>query len=249
MKKREFIKTSMLLGAGALFAGPIVSSCANTDGKSKGAFVASLVPSGDEGFKQKELPYAFDALEPYIDAQTMELHYGKHHAGYTKKFNAALLDEGITSTDIKEIFANVSQYGAGVRNNGGGYYNHSLYWNFMSPNGGGEPTGALKEAIDKAFGSLEKFKALFSAAAATQFGSGWAWLILDENGELQVNATPNQDNPLMDIATVKGAPLLNIDVWEHAYYLKYQNKRTDYIESFWNVINWKTVEKLYNEAK
>ncbi|MDA3823920.1 MAG: superoxide dismutase [Bacteroidales bacterium] len=248
MKKREFIKTSMLLGAGAFLSAPLISSCANANGKAKGTFAASLIPGGTEGFEQLELPYALDALEPYIDAQTMELHYGKHHAGYTKKFNAALSAEGIASTDINEIFANVSQYAAGVRNNGGGYYNHSLYWNFMSPDGGGEPQGALKKAIDNAFGSVEEFKTLFSTAAATQFGSGWAWLILAEDGSLQVDATANQDNPLMDDAKVKGTPLLNIDVWEHAYYLNYQNRRTEYISNFWNVVNWKAVEQLYNEA-
>ncbi len=248
MKKREFIKTSMVLGAGALLTSPIISSCANSSGKEKGAFIASLVPSVTEGFLQKELPYAYDALEPYIDTQTMELHFGKHHAGYTSKFNAALAGEGITTTNINEIFANVSQYGAGIRNNGGGYYNHSLFWNFMAPDGGGQPEGELLKAIEKTFGSFDTFKELFSGAAASQFGSGWAWLILDGNGELQVTSTPNQDNPLMDIAAVKGAPLLNIDVWEHAYYLKYQNKRTDYIANFWNIVNWKTVEKLYSEA-
>jgi len=249
MKKREFIKRSVVLGTGALFAAPLISSCANTNGKDKAAFIASLMPSGEEGFKQKELPYDFSALEPYIDAQTMELHYGKHHAGYTRKFNTAIAQEGITEMDIKSIFANVSQYGAGIRNNGGGYYNHSLFWNFMSPDGGGEPEGDLRSAIENTFGSLGEFKELFSNAAATQFGSGWAWLILDENGDLQVTATPNQDNPLMDVASMKGSPLLNIDVWEHAYYLKYQNMRTEYIKNFWNVVNWETVTKLYNEAK
>lgn len=248
MKKREFIKTSMVLGAGALFSAPLISSCANTSGKDKGMLAASLIPSVGEGFLQKDLPYAFDALEPYIDAQTMELHYGKHHAGYTKKFNAALAQEGITTKDIHAIFGNVSQYGAGIRNNGGGYYNHSLFWNFMSPDGGGEPEGELSREIEKSFGSFDKFRELFSNAAATQFGSGWAWLIVDEAGSLQVISTPNQDNPLMDIAPVKGTPLLNLDVWEHAYYLKYQNKRTEYIGNFWNIVNWKLVEQLYKEA-
>ncbi len=249
MKKREFIKTSMVLGAGALFSAPLVSSCANTNGKEKGAFAASLIPVGEEGFKQKELPYSFDALEPYIDTQTMELHFGKHHAGYTRKFNAALKADGITSTDIKEIFANVSSYSPGVRNNGGGYYNHSLYWNFMSPDGGGEPTGDLLAAIQETFGSFDDFKKLFSEAAGSVFGSGWAWLIVNEDGKLQVTASSNQDNPLMDIAEVKGTPILNIDVWEHAYYLKYQNKRGDYIQNYWNVVNWDAVEKLYLGAK
>lgn len=248
MKKREFIKTSMVIGAGTLLSAPLISSCANSSAKGKGAFLASLIPQGDEGFKQMELPYSFDALEPSIDAQTMELHYGKHHAGYTKKFNAALKEEGISSHDIKEIFANISQYSAGVRNNGGGYFNHSLFWNFMSPAGGGQPKGELKQALDKSFGSVEEFQHLFSSAAASQFGSGWAWLILDDQGELKVISTQNQDNPLMDFAEIKGAPLLNIDVWEHAYYLKYQNRRTEYISNFWNIVNWDTVEKLYTEA-
>ncbi len=248
MKKREFIKTSVVLGAGALFAGPMISSCANTSGKEKTSLLATLIPAGTDGFQQKDLPYAFDALEPNIDAQTMELHFGKHHAGYTRKFNAALSDEGITSTDIAEIFGKVSQYGPSIRNNGGGYYNHSLFWNFMSPDGGGKPEGALMSAIEKDFGSFDQFKEMFSSAAATQFGSGWAWLIIDEAGKLRVINTPNQDNPLMDIAPVKGTPLLNLDVWEHAYYLKYQNKRTEYIANFWNVVNWKTVDQLYAES-
>ncbi len=246
MKKRDFIKTSIVLGAGALFSAPLISSCAN--GSSKSApLLASLVPNGEAGFEQKELSYSFDALEPYIDAQTMELHYGKHHAGYTRKFNAALAADGIESTDIYEIFANVSEYSAGVKNNGGGYFNHSLYWQFMSPDGGGSPEGKLLSAIEKSFGSFDEFKKLFSNAAATQFGSGWAWLVLDEEGNLQVTAMPNQDNPLMDVATVKGTPLLNIDVWEHAYYLNYQNRRTEYIANFWNIVNWRFVEKLFEE--
>ncbi len=246
MKKRDFIKTSLVLGAGTFFSAPLVSSCATGSGKE--ALVTSLVPSGAEGFEQKELPYSFDALEPYIDAMTMEIHYGKHHAGYTKKFNAALAEEGITTKDIYEIFASVSNYGAGVRNNGGGYFNHALFWNVMSPDGGGEPTGKLMDAIGNTFGSFGEFKDLFSGAAASQFGSGWAWLIVNDAGELQVVSTPNQDNTLMDFAEVKGQPILNLDVWEHAYYLKYQNKRTEYIGNFWNVVNWDFVEKLYNEA-
>ncbi len=245
MKKRDFIKTSMVLGAGALLSAPLLNSCVNAQG---GVTIASLVPHGDGGFLQAELSYAFDALEPNIDAQTMELHYGKHHAGYTKKFNAALVAAGIASTDIHEIFKNVSQHPAGVRNNGGGYFNHALYWSVMSPNGGGEPTGKLLDAINEAFGSVDEFKQLFSSAAATQFGSGWAWLLVDENGKLQVSASQNQDNPLMDISDVKGTPILNIDVWEHAYYLNYQNRRKEYITNFWNVVNWDFVSELYEGA-
>lgn len=244
MKKREFIKTSMVLGAGALFSAPLVSSCANTKGKG-GALISTLIPTDSEGFVQKELPYGFDALEPYIDTQTMELHYGKHHAGYTRKFNAALKEEGVGSNDIYEIFSKISQFGSGVRNNGGGYFNHSLFWNFMSPDGGGQPSGELLKAINESFGSFEQFQDLFSNAAATRFGSGWAWLIVDEEGSLKVVSTPNQDNPLMDVSDVKGSPILNLDVWEHAYYLKYQNRRTEYINSFWNLVNWDTVSKMY----
>ena len=246
MKKRDFIKTSMVLGAGALLSAPLISSCANVNG---GVALASLVPHGEGGFLQADLSYAFDALEPNIDAQTMELHYGKHHAGYTKKFNAALADAGITSTDIHEIFANVSQHPAGVRNNGGGYFNHALYWKVMSPDGGGEPTGEncsrlSKNLLDQSTNSRQ----LFSTAAATQFGSGWAWLLVDANGKLQVTASQNQDNPLMDVSDVKGTPILNIDVWEHAYYLNYQNRRTEYITNFWNVVNWGFVSELYEGA-
>lgn len=249
MKTRRTIKTTLMLAAALLLSGAAISSCTNINGKENGSLEKSLLPVGEDGFEQKDLPYAFDALEPYIDAQTMELHYGKHHAGYTSKFNAALKEEGVASTDIKEIFSNISQYSAGMRNNGGGYYNHSLFWNFMSPEGGGEPTGELLSAIEEAFGSFAEFKELFAGAGGSQFGSGWAWLIIDEEGNLQVTNTPNQDNPLMDVVDVKGTPLLNLDVWEHAYYLKYQNKRTEYISNFWNVVNWDTVEQLYEDAK
>ena len=248
MKTNNFTKGTMVLGAAMMLTALLISSCTDTNGKDKD-FEKSLMPVEAEGFVQAELPYAFDALEPYIDQQTMELHYGKHHAGYTSKFNAALAEEGITERDLNKIFANVSQYGAGIRNNGGGYYNHSLFWNFLSPDGGGEPSGELLKAIEKDFGSFDAFKELFSKAAASQFGSGWAWLIVDESGNLQVTSTANQDNPLMDVVDVKGAPILNLDVWEHAYYLFYQNRRTEYIGNFWNLVNWETVDKLYKAAK
>jgi len=247
MKKREFLKTSMILGAGAMIASPLTSSCMNADA-ANGA-TASLVATDDEGkFVQPELGYAFDALEPHLDAMTLEIHYGKHHAGYTRKFNTSLEHEDLHSTDIYKLFASVSKYGEGVRNNGGGYFNHNLYWRFMSPDGGGEPAGKLAGAINESFGSFEKFKDLFSATAASHFGSGWGWLILDGEGALQVTSMPNQDNPLMDIAGVQGTPLLNIDVWEHAYYLNYQNMRKSYIEAYWNVIDWNFVGALYGEA-
>lgn len=247
MNKREFLKKSAVLGAGVLVAPSVIQSC-NTAG-AKESLAAGLISMDDAGqFLQPELGYAFDALEPHVDAMTMELHYGKHHAGYTRKFNAALAEEAGAPSDIHEIFARVSTLGSGVRNNGGGYYNHNLYWKFMSPEGGGTPGGALAEAITAAFGSMEEFKSLFASTAASRFGSGWGWLILNQEGKLQVTSTPNQDNPLMDVAEVKGTPLLNIDVWEHAYYLNYQNQRKAYIDAYWNLVDWDFVGGLYEEA-
>jgi len=247
MKKREFLKTSAILGAGTLIAPALSTSCSNT--AAQAGATASLVAQGDDGiFLQPELGYAFDALEPHVDARTMEVHYGKHHAGYTRKFNAALEHADFHSTDIYKLFAAVSTHGSGIRNNGGGYFNHNLYWKFMSPEGGGEPMGILAAAIADEFGSFAEFKDLFTATAASHFGSGWAWLLLDEEGRLQVTSLPNQDNPLMDVSPVRGTPLLNIDVWEHAYYLKYQNMRKSYVEAYWNVIDWNFVGALYDEA-
>ena len=200
-------------------------------------------------FQLPDLPYAFDALEPYIDARTMEIHHDKHHAGYTSKLNAALEGTGHEDDTIESILANVSNMSGGVRNNGGGFYNHDLFWKVMGPGGGDAPSGAVADAINQAFGSFEKFKEEFSNAAATQFGSGWAWLIVNNSGQLQVTSTANQDNPMMDIAEVKGTPILGLDVWEHAYYLKYQNKRPEYISAFFNVINWDEVNRRYEAAK
>lgn len=195
-----------------------------------------------------ELPYSYDALEPHIDAQTMELHYSKHHNGYFTKFMGAIEGSDLVDTNFNELFAHTSKHGAGVRNNGGGYYNHIIFWNSMSPQGGGAPTGKIAEDILAKWGSFEKFKEEFSQAAATQFGSGFAWLILNKNKELEITSTPNQDNPLMDVVDKKGSPLLGLDVWEHAYYLKYQNKRPDYIEAFWNVVNWDYANNQYSKA-
>ena len=200
-------------------------------------------------FELPNLPYAHDALEPHIDAKTMEIHHGKHHAGYTSKLNAAIEGSDLASKSIEDILANVSSAGAGVRNNGGGFYNHSLFWSIMSPNGGGNPSGELAEAINAAYGSFEKFKDAFSNAAATQFGSGWAWLSVKADGSVEVSSTANQDNPLMDVVEHKGTPILGLDVWEHAYYLNYQNRRPDYIEAFFNVINWEEVARRYAAAK
>lgn len=196
-------------------------------------------------FTLPELPYSHDALEPNIDTLTMQIHHGKHHAGYTSKLNAAIEGTDLANHSIEDILATVSQHGAGVRNNGGGFYNHSLFWSIMSPDGGGEPSGALADAINSAFGSFEGFKDAFSKAAATRFGSGWAWLIKNADGSVAVTSTPNQDNPLMDVADDQGTPLLGLDVWEHAYYLNYQNRRPDYISAFFNVINWNKVSELY----
>ena len=199
-------------------------------------------------FELPSLPYAFDALEPYIDAQTMEIHHGKHHGGYVSKLNAAIEGTGLAGKSIEEIMKSVGNSSPGVRNNGGGHYNHSLFWTIMSPDGGGNPSGNLADAIDKKFGSFDKFKEEFSNAAATRFGSGWAWLCVNKNGELFVTSTPNQDNPVMDIAETPGTPILGLDVWEHAYYLKYQNKRPEYITAFWNVVNWDEVGNRYKNA-
>ena len=247
MNKREFLKTSAIFGAGAIIAPSVATSCMSNSA-AQGATAALVSTDASGKYLQPELGYAYDALEPHIDAMTMELHYGKHHAGYTRKFNDALEHEDLHPTDIYQLFAGVSAYGAGVRNNGGGYFNHNLYWKFMSPDGGGEPAGALASAINETFGSFGQFKELFSATAGSQFGSGWGWLILNTDGKLQVTSTPNQDNPLMDVADVQGTPLLNIDVWEHAYYLNYQNRRASYIEAYWNVIDWGFVQQLYEEA-
>ena len=200
-------------------------------------------------FELPALPYAHNALEPNIDVTTMEIHHGKHHNGYVNNLNGAISGTDLDGKPIEEILKNVSRHSGAVRNNGGGHYNHSLFWTIMSPNGGGTPSGDLSAAIDAKFGSFDKFKEEFSKAAATRFGSGWAWLCVDAQGELQVCSTPNQDNPLMDVAEYPGTPILGLDVWEHAYYLKYQNKRPDYIAAFFNVIDWDAVSQRYADAK
>ncbi len=199
-------------------------------------------------FKLPELPYAFNALEPNIDARTMEIHHGKHHAGYVSKLNAAIEGTDLAGKSIEELLKNVSTLPVAVRNNGGGHYNHSLFWTVMGPNKGGSPSGELASALNSAFGSFEGFKEKFSNAAATRFGSGWAWLVVNKDG-LVITSTPNQDNPLMDLSDVKGTPVLGLDVWEHAYYLNYQNRRPDYIQAFYNVINWDEVARRFKEAK
>jgi len=200
-------------------------------------------------FELPALAYATDALEPHIDKMTMEIHHGKHHQAYVDNLNKALAGTDSANAKIEDILKSISKFPMPVRNNGGGHYNHSLYWSIMSPNGGGTPTGDLAKAIDSAFGTFDAFKQKFAEAGTTRFGSGWAWLCLKADGTLCVCSTPNQDNPLMDIAECPGTPLLGMDVWEHAYYLKYQNKRPDYIAAFWQVVNWTAVAERFAKAK
>ncbi|MEL6274696.1 MAG: superoxide dismutase [Bacteroidota bacterium] len=200
-------------------------------------------------FELPKLNYAYDALEPHIDARTMEIHHTKHHNGYTNKLNKAIEGTAHADASIEDILAQAGSAGAAVRNNGGGFYNHKLFWEVMAPNAGGNPSGELADAINEAFGSYEAFQEQFSAAAKTRFGSGWAWLIVGTDGKLAVTSSPNQDNPLMDVAEVKGTPILGLDVWEHAYYLNYQNRRPDYVAAFFNVVNWDVVAEKYAAAK
>ncbi len=200
-------------------------------------------------FELPQLPYAYDALEPHIDARTMEIHHSKHHNAYTTNLNVAVTGTDMEGKNIENILMNLDMKNGAVRNNGGGFYNHNLFWTVMSPNGGGLPTGDLAVAIDKDFGSFTEFKALFAKAGATQFGSGWAWLCTHKGGKLGVCGTPNQDNPLMPEVGCGGTPILGMDVWEHAYYLNYQNRRPDYIEAFFNVINWTEVSRRFAQEK
>lgn len=200
-------------------------------------------------FELPKLNYAFDALEPHIDARTMEIHHGKHHAGYTSKLNAAIEGSDLAGKTIENILSNLDKSNKAVRNNGGGYFNHRLFWEAMSPKGGGKPMGELATAIDAAFGSYDAFKEVFKKAAATQFGSGWAWLCVQAGGKVEVCATPNQDNPLMPGVGCGGTPILGLDVWEHAYYLNYQNRRPDYISAFFEVVHWDFVATQYAKFK
>lgn len=239
MNRRQAIKNT-LIGAGASMAVPLLAGKQNINNRLDNTLQSSVV--------FPKLPYAYDALEPYIDTQTMEIHHSKHHAGYTRKFNAALADNSITFDRLPALFSEISKYPEAVRNNGGGFFNHRMFWTSMSPKSTKKPIGKLAGAIKKDFGSTEAFINIFSAAAKTQFGSGWAWLLVNKKGELQVTSSPNQDNPFMDISEVKGQAILNLDVWEHAYYLKYQNKRADYVDAFWNVVDWEKINERYEFA-
>lgn len=230
MNKRTFLKTSLIIGTGS-FVAPAFGM-KNLSGSR---------PQPAE-FIQVPLNYAFNALEPYIDAQTMELHYSKHHAGYTSKFNTSVEEEKLLGKTINEIFGQVSKYSASIRNNGGGFYNHNFFWQCLTPKAGGNPDSRLLNSLNVNFGSFENFKKEFAQKASSVFGSGWAWLI-KQGDKLKIISTPNQDNPLMDLAPEKGIPLLTIDVWEHAYYLKYQNRRPEYIDAFWNIVNWDFVAR------
>ncbi len=200
-------------------------------------------------FELAPLPYAHDALEPFIDQTTMEIHHGKHHQAYVTNLNNAVNGTEMATMSLEDLLKSISTYPVAVRNNGGGHWNHTFFWNILKKNEGGKPVGNLAAAIDTKFGSFDAFKEEFAKAGATRFGSGWAWLIVEPSGELAVTSTPNQDNPLMDVAEKKGTPILGLDVWEHAYYLKYQNKRPDYIAAFWNIINWDKVGQLFDAAK
>ena len=200
-------------------------------------------------FTLPALPYAANALEPHIDVRTMEIHHGKHHNAYVTNLNNAVAGKPEESLSIEEICKNISKYPMPVRNNGGGHFNHSLFWTIMGPNAEGAPTGAVADAINAAFGNFDEFKTKFNAAATGRFGSGWAWLIKDASGKLAITSTPNQDNPLMDVAEVKGTPILGLDVWEHAYYLNYQNRRPDYCAAWWNVVNWEYVQQRMDSVK
>lgn len=235
MKRRTFIQSTVLGGIATLLpAGPLNSSNNPTLREEQQPMPFTL----------PELPYAHDALESSIDKLTMEIHHGKHHAAYVTNLNKALENTEWASKSIEEILSNISKLPMAVRNNGGGHWNHSAFWQWMKPKGGGAPTGDLAAVINKDFGSFDKFKEQFGNAGVTRFGSGWSWLI-KQHDKLVVASTPNQDNPLMDIAETKGTPILGMDVWEHAYYLKYQNRRADYVAAFWNVVNWDEVSKRY----
>jgi Fe-Mn family superoxide dismutase len=239
--RRKFLVDTTKAGLGLCIGSGLLASCTT----------AAKLPRSNytTGFQQQPLPYSYNALSEAIDATTMELHYSKHAAAYAKNLNDAAAAENInTSQPVEEVLRRVSKYSDKVRNNGGGHYNHELFWKCMAPSGAGRPSGTLATAIDSSFGSFDAFKKQLSDAGTNRFGSGWAWLIMDADKRLRIGSTPNQDNPLMDVADIKGLPLLGLDVWEHAYYLRYQNKRADYINNWWKVVNWNFVQDRYNSV-
>ncbi|MEM9673330.1 MAG: superoxide dismutase [Cyclobacteriaceae bacterium] len=243
MNKRDFLKTATMVGLTS-FLKPVATLQAKASRYNHQLSTGSeLTVEGP--FKADALPYAYDALEPHIDKATMQLHHDKHYQGYINKLNAAIVGTQYESMVIEDILKKVGKNNTAIRNNGGGYYNHTLFWKWMSPNSGQQPEGSLAEAINSAFGTLDEFKTKFSEAARGVFGSGWAWLLSDKNGQLSIGSTPNQDSPLMGFTESKGTPILGLDVWEHAYYLKYQNKRPDYINAWMRVINWQEVAGQY----
>jgi superoxide dismutase, Fe-Mn family len=246
--RKKFLSHSIKAAFGTLFLGPLVlqaSSCgepAATGTNDPGRGIASGADATRLELSRIRLPYEFNALEPHIDARTMELHYEKHHKSYEDKFKEAMEEENITASTDAELFSRTGRLSDKARNNGGGVWNHNFFWQVMAPGAGGQPTGRVLDAINGSFDSFDNFKEKFGTAAKDRFGSGWAWLV-DRNGKLEIGSTPNQDNPLMDVADFKGTPLLGLDVWEHAYYLKYQNKRAEYIDAWWNVVNWDEVAR------
>lgn len=250
--RRNFLVNSGKAGLGiyvGLSGSALLSACTAAKKNTATSALASIPHQFDPGFQQRPLPYGYDALKEAIDAQTMEIHYTKHAAGYATNLQEAAKAEGVDlSKPVEELLRNISKYTVKVRNNGGGHYNHELFWNIMSPNGGKTPTGSLVTAITQAFSTFEAFKTGFADAAKSRFGSGWAWVVVDADKQLRITSTPNQDNPLMDVAELRGYPILGLDVWEHAYYLRYQNKRPDYINNWWNVVNWDEVQKRYEAA-
>lgn len=238
--RREFVQTALKAALVTTAGAPLLSNVAcATPTRTQPRTLTTLT------FTQIALPYSYSALEPGIDTMTMEIHYSRHHSAYIKNVNDAIVAEGIQYASESDFFSNTSKLSAKARNNGGGAWNHNFFWQVMKPNGGGTPSGKVADALNSAFGSFEKFKEQFTAAAMGRFGSGWAWLVSD-SGKLKIGSTPNQDNPLMDISELKGTPLLALDVWEHAYYLKYQNKRNEYIANWWNVVNWDEIGKQLN---
>ena len=244
--RRKFIKTTAtsaaLMAIGSGISSSLLTACTSTKiNTSSNTFVT--------GFDQQPLPYAYDALENIIDAKTMEIHYSKHAAGYSKNVKEAIVAEAPNLKNVEDVLANISKYSTKMRNNAGGHYNHEMFWQCMRPKQeGNNPVGSLQMAIDKTFGNFDNFKKQFAEAGKTRFGSGWAWLYVDAKKELKIGSTANQDNPLMDVSEIKGFPILALDVWEHAYYLKYQNKRAEYIENWWQVVNWKNVESRFKSV-